>query len=80
MVIWEPDRRGGLMREGSEHLTWQKSSRCGSNACAEVAVDGMAVHLRNSQDPVAQRLVFSHEEWTSFVEGVKAGEFDVRPE
>jgi hypothetical protein len=68
------------MREGSEHLIWRKSSRCGTSACVEVAAGRKTVHLRNSQDPAARRLVFSHEEWASFVAGVKAGDFDLLSE
>ena len=67
------------MHEGSENLVWRKSSRCGTSACVEIAADTNAVYLRNSQDPAARRLVFSHGEWASFIASVKAGDFDELP-
>ena len=58
--------------EGSIH--WRKSSRCETGACVEVArIDGM-VAIRNSED--AALLIFSPDEWTAFVAGVRDGEFD----
>jgi hypothetical protein len=68
------------MDEARRNLTWRTSSRCGTGACVEVAQDAKAIHLRDSKDPAAARLVFSHDEWKSFVAGLKAGEFDVLPE
>jgi predicted secreted Zn-dependent protease len=77
--------RGGKPAEGvdcmyeAKDLTWRTSGRCGTGACVEVAQDVKAIYLRDSKDPAAL-LAFSHEEWKSFVAGVKAGEFDLLPE
>lgn len=58
---------------------WRKSSFSGSvGQCVEVAGlglgDGTAV--RDSKDPNGPKLIFTPEEWTAFVAGVKNGEFD----
>ena len=59
----------------NETTPWRKSSRCGSNACVEVAeVDGRYL-VRDSKNPEGPVLSFTPEEWTAFVAGVEAGEF-----
>ena len=55
---------------------WQKSSYCGTNACVEVALTSDAVLVRDSKNPLAMPLAFTADEWTAFVKGVKAGEFN----
>jgi predicted secreted Zn-dependent protease len=56
-------------------MNWAKSSHCGNGACVEVAVDDQ-VYVRATQDPDVV-LAFSPQEWAVFVDGVKAGEFDI---
>jgi hypothetical protein len=57
---------------------WFKSSASGNNgACVEVAVIGEYVGVRNSKDPSKTPHVYTHAEWHAFLEGVKAGEFDL---
>jgi hypothetical protein len=59
----------------NETTSWRKSSRCGTNACVEVAeVDGQYL-VRDSKNPGGPVLSFTPEEWTAFVAGVAAGEF-----
>lgn len=56
---------------------WMKSSFSTAD-CVEVgqlSPDG-PVAVRSSNQPNAQPLIFSREEWAAFVAGVKAGEFD----
>jgi hypothetical protein len=55
---------------------WQKSSYCGTNACVEVAQTSDAILVRDSKNPLAMPLAFTTDEWTAFVKGVKAGEFN----
>lgn len=57
-------------------LVWRKSSASGAGNCAEVAFDGDAVLLRNSQHPSGPMLSFSHSEWDAFLTGARDGEFD----
>jgi hypothetical protein len=56
---------------------WRRSSWCATQSCVEVAdlLDG-CVGVRDSKAPGASPiLVFTTDEWESFVSGVKAGEF-----
>lgn len=58
-------------------LAFVKSSHSVQNACVEVAPlpdGGRAV--RDSKNPQGPVHFYSREEWTAFVSGVKAGEFD----
>ena len=59
---------------------WRKSSRSGGDGgnCVEVAtnLDGIVV-VRDTKDKKGGTLLFSRNEWTEFIEGVKAGEFDL---
>ncbi len=59
----------------SDAVKWQKSSRCSSNACVEVAKVDDEYLVRDSKNPQAPHLTFTSEEWAAFVEGVTAGEF-----
>lgn len=59
-------------------LPWRKSSASATAECLEVAraADG-GVLVRDSKDPSGPVLRFTEPEWTAFVTGVKADEFDV---
>ncbi len=56
---------------------FRTSSYCNFGNCVEVGrtPDG-TVLVRDTKNRVQQALVFTDEEWTAFVAGVKAGEFD----
>jgi hypothetical protein len=57
---------------------WIKSSYCAADKpqCVEVALTAAGVQVRDSKSPVAT-LRFTVDEWTAFLAGVKAGEFDL---
>jgi hypothetical protein len=55
---------------------WQKSTYCGTNTCVEVSRTADGVLVRDSRHPQTAPLAFTTDEWTAFVSGVKAGEFD----
>lgn len=46
------------------------------NRCVKVAKRTEGVAVRDSKDSAGTTLYFTCEEWTAFVAGVKAGEFD----
>ena len=54
---------------------WRRSTFCGEAACVEVAVVDGWVAVRDSKSPTSPQLVFSGDEWDSFLRGVSAGEF-----
>lgn len=57
--------------------TWRKSSRSGNtNAeCVEVALTDTCVGVRDSKNPAGAVLTFSHEQWRTFLTGIKTGDF-----
>jgi hypothetical protein len=57
-------------------LHWRRSSWCESSQCVEVALVGSDVLLRDSKNS-DQVLRVARTDWTAFVEGVRAGEFDI---
>jgi hypothetical protein len=59
----------------SEYVTFRKPCEGGGN-CVEVAVAEL-VMVRDSKNPDGPVLVFGKTEWSAFVRGVKAGEFDI---
>jgi Domain of unknown function (DUF397) len=67
---------------GKENLmqdpNWVKSSSSMANGNSVEAADlgPGAVGLRDSKNPQSPHLVFTRDEWTAFLAGVKAGEFD----
>lgn len=58
-------------------IEFRVSSFCSFGSCVEVGrTDEGAVLVRDTKDRAQQALAFTDEEWTAFVAGVKAGEFD----
>jgi hypothetical protein len=50
-------------------LEWRRSSHSTSDSCVEVAITRDHVYVRKSTEP-GVRLVFSHDEWRTFVHGL----------
>jgi hypothetical protein len=63
----------------SESLAWRKSSYSeGGGECVETAVlPDHHVALRDSKQPDGAILLYTAGEWSAFVKGVQAGEFDL---
>lgn len=61
-----------------EQEDWYRSSFCNPccGNCVEVRASGPDIEVRDSKNPEAGALTFTEDEWTAFVAGVKAGEFD----
>ena len=57
---------------------WRKSGVSGDGGCVEVAYVDHVIGVRDTKDrgtgPV---LVFTEHEWTAFLTGARAGEFDL---
>jgi hypothetical protein len=55
---------------------WHKSTFSGSGNCVEVSIEPDSISVRHTQDRDGTQLTFSTSEWTAFVQGVCAGQFD----
>jgi len=68
---------GDGVAPGWAAATWRRAGRCSETSCVEVAFGAEGtVGVRDSKRPEVAVLVFSAEEWSSFLGGVRAGEFD----
>lgn len=57
---------------------WIMSSRSTGNggSCVQARRQGGLIEIRNSKNPDGGTVRFSIEEWDSFLDGAKKGEFD----
>jgi hypothetical protein len=56
---------------------YRTSSFCSGGDCVEVGMlQGGVVAVRDTKDRTSRELVFSPQEWSTFVAGVKRGAFD----
>jgi hypothetical protein len=72
-----PDFQSGQCGFESRSLymsTYRKSSKCANATCVEVKISSHVVSVRDNEGAV---VMYTHDEWKAFVEGVKLGEFDV---
>lgn len=60
-----------------DQYDFRRSSFCGSGGCVEVSPlrDGR-IAVRDSKDLTVPQHFYTPAEWTAFIQGVKAGEFD----
>lgn len=56
---------------------WQKSSKCTVGPCVNVKRDGDSVVIRDDKSPGIE-IMTDPTSWQAFIEGVKAGEFDLK--
>lgn len=57
---------------------WRKSSYSGGNgACVEVATVGGRVAVRDSKNPNGGVLLFTPNQWTTFLNDIRRGEFNL---
>jgi hypothetical protein len=62
-----------------ESTEWIMSSRSTGNggSCVEARRHDGQIEVRNSKNPSAGSVLFTAEEWDSFLFGAKRGEFDL---
>ncbi|MEU7861976.1 DUF397 domain-containing protein [Nonomuraea sp. NPDC049141] len=69
-----------MSKDDLSRAVWRKSSKSNGQggACVEVAsnLPGI-VAVRDSKNPDAPALVFTHVEWEAFLDGVSKKEFDL---
>ena len=56
-------------------MTWLRA--CSESSCVEVAIEPGQVIVRDSKDTFGPRLTFTHAEWAAFLDGARAGQFDL---
>ncbi|WP_033340931.1 DUF397 domain-containing protein [Catenuloplanes japonicus] len=61
---------------GTANADWRRSTRCGSNACVEIAKVGKSYLVRDSKDLGQAPLRFSPRVWRAFVAGLSTGELN----
>ena len=61
-----------------DDIQWTMSSRSTGNggSCVEARRHAGLIEVRNSKRPEASTVHFTVEEWDSFLDGAKKGEFD----
>ena len=57
---------------------WKRASKCDNSGgnCVEVAQVAGQWAVRDSKDPSGGALLFAPDEWRTFLDGVRTGEFD----
>jgi Domain of unknown function (DUF397) len=72
----ESEEGEATVEQNHSRVEWRKSRYCGSGACVEVAkVDGHYL-MRDSGIDQSPVLRFTEAEWTTFLLGLRAGDFD----
>jgi len=64
------------MNDAGSATAWQRSHRCDTGHCVEIARADEHVMMRDSIDPAGPVLTFSTEGWLAFTAGIREGEFD----
>lgn len=66
------------MTDEAPATSFRRSTFCGPTACVEVAVGPSRVLVRDGKRGAASLCFeFTADEWSAFLAGVKAGEFDL---
>lgn len=65
------------MNDGGDLPEWVKSARSNTGNCVEVRALPDKVQMRHSQDPEGAVLAFDRDEFATFLQSVKDGDFDL---
>jgi hypothetical protein len=60
----------------SSEPVWVTARACGHGNCVSVAAHDGHILIADTKSPSGPRLVFDAEEWATFLQGAKAGDFD----
>jgi hypothetical protein len=71
-------RQTGAKWPNVNAAVWRRARKCDNSSgnCVEVAEVGNATAVRDSKNPNGPVLVYTRNEWTAFLNGVKDGDFD----
>jgi Domain of unknown function (DUF397) len=59
-----------------ENLSWNIARACDGGSCVRIATNGAEFFIGDSKDHRGPVLAYSRDEWLTFVDGVKRGDFD----
>jgi Domain of unknown function (DUF397) len=62
--------------DSEQHVAWRRARKCDTGACVEWARVGKTFMLRDSKNSDGPTLTFTSDAWTTFVQGVRDGDFD----
>ena len=65
------------MANSEENSLWWKSDRSSGGNCVEVRTHQHQVQMRDSKNPDGGVLTFERAAFADFLDGVRAGEFDL---
>ncbi|HEY2508655.1 MAG TPA: DUF397 domain-containing protein [Streptosporangiaceae bacterium] len=57
-------------------LSWRVARKCNGGQCVRVAVHGDEILVGSTKQGGGPVLAYSREEWATFVEGIRQGDFD----
>ena len=69
--------KSGTFHVDDEDFKKSSLSKNNPKTCVMVATKAEGVAIRDSKDPDKGTLFFSNDEWSAFLGGAKAGEFDI---
>lgn len=58
------------------NLSWNLARACEAGNCVRVATNGDEFFIGDSKTPEGPVLAYSRDEWITFINGVKLGDFD----
>lgn len=58
------------------NLSWNIARACDGGSCVRVATNGSEFFIGDSKAPGGSVLAYSRDEWITFLDGVKRGDFD----
>jgi hypothetical protein len=64
------------MPQGLGELSWRVARKCNGGHCVRVAAHGDKIIIGSSRHLDGPVITYSCDEWTTFLEGVRQGDFD----